>query len=142
MSGSEVGAIVIAQLIGGLVGALIGSLIGAILLRAASKWVAKLDVPFGKAYWTIFISFVVNFVLGFVLGFVVGATGSIEAIRVLQVILLPVGFLIQSGIISSRLELSFGKACLINITMVGIALGITLVVGLLIFLIMQATGSF
>ncbi len=141
MYGSDMGAIIIGQLLGGLLSVFIGSLIGAIVLRAASQWVAKLDVPFGKAYWTVFICSIVNFILGYVLGFVVGSTDSTEAVAVLQIILLPVGFFIQSGIISSLLEISFGKACLVSITMIGIFLGIALVVGLIIFLIMQATGS-
>jgi hypothetical protein len=117
------------------------SLIGAIVLRAATKWVVKWYVPFGEAYWTVFVSSIVNFMLGFVLSFVVGSTGSTEAVRVLQVILLPVGFLIQSGIISWRLELPFGKACLVSITMTGIVLGIALVLGLIFFLIIIAVGS-
>ena len=142
MHGSDMGAMIIWQLIRVLIGAFIGSLIGAIVLRAASKWVAKMDVPFGRAYWTVFNCTIVNFTLGFVLGLVVGyTTGSTEAVNVLSIIMFPIGFFIQSGIISSRLKLSFGKACLVSLTMIGIVLGIALVVGLIIFLIMQATGS-
>jgi hypothetical protein len=148
MYASNVGALVIGQLSGGLIGAfiqevvifacgfiIIGSLIGAIVLMAATKWVVKCRVPFGEAYWTVFICSIVNFMLAFVLGFVVGSTGSTEAVRVLQILLLPVGFLIQSGIISWRLDLPFGKACLVSITMIGIVLGIALVVGVVFFLI-------
>lgn len=137
---SNTGAIIIGQLLGALVGGLIGSLIGAIVLRAASKWVAKLDVPFGMAYWTVYISFIVNFILGFVVG--LDPLDAKEAVSVLQIILLPVGFFIQSGIISSRLRLSFGKACLVSITMIGIFLGIVLAAGLIIFFIMLVSRLF
>lgn len=139
---SDIIPIMIGQLIGAFFGGLIGCLIGAILLRAASHWVVKLDVPFGKAYWTVFIAFIVNFILGYFLGFVAAfTTGSTEVVDALSVIMLPVGFLIQSGIIGSRLKLSFGKACLVNITMIGIALGIAFAIGIFIFLLMTVTGS-
>lgn len=142
MSGSELAAVLIAELIGGVVGALVGCPLGAMLLKVASKWVAGLNVPFGKAFWTVFTSFYVNFVLLLILTFaVVGETASMEAVRALHMILVPVGFLIQSGIISSQLEFSFGKACLVSITMIGMFLGIALVVALIIFSLMQATGS-
>jgi hypothetical protein len=128
-------------LVTALLAGLIGSLIGAVLLRAAAKWVARLDVPFGKAYWTVYIAYICNFALAHLLGSAVAYdTNSIGAVNVLQVIVLPVGFLIQSGIISSRLELSFGKGCLISITMIGIALAIVLAAVLVIVLIMLIAG--
>ena len=142
MGGSELAGLIIGQLIGAILGGLIGGLIAAILLRAAAQWVAKLDVPFGRAYWTVFLAFIVNFLLGYVLGFVVAFSGgSSEALTVLQVLLLPVGFLIQSGIISARLEVSFGKGCLISLVMTALVLGLALVIGVIFALVMAATGS-
>ncbi len=130
------------ELIGGqFLGILIGSLIGAVILRAAAKWIIKEDITFGDAYITVFLSAVINLVIGFIIGFAVGsATQSPEAVNVATYVSIPIGFLIQSWIISSRLHTSFGTACLISLTMFGIMIGIGLIVGGIVFVVMQATA--
>ncbi len=117
------------------IGSLIGALIGAIFLRAAAKWVAKLEVPFGAAYCTVFLSTLANGILGFVLGIAVGtATQSKEAVNVLQVFMVPVGFVITAAIISRRIKVTFGRACLINLVM--LALGIVIIGGVAVAIIL------
>ena len=91
-------ALMIGRLLGGLIGCFLGSLISAVFLRAASKWVVKLEVPFGKAYWIVFSAFVINFIIGFIFGLLAESKGSIGPAEILF-LLMPVGFLIQSLII-------------------------------------------
>ena len=126
----------IAQLIGMFIGCFIWSLIGAVILRAAAKWVQKLEVGFGNAYVTVLLSAIANLVLGAIVGFGVGAaTQSMDAVNAVSLLMMPVGFLIQSGIISSRLQIPFGRGCLVSLAMIGVAIGIFLVVGIVVFII-------
>jgi hypothetical protein len=119
----------ILQIISFILTGLVGALIGATLLKWVAKWVIKMDVPFGKAYWTMCICFIINFMVGFVLcGPTFLAPNPPKHAPVLLLISGPVLFLIQSGISSLLLKLSFGKACLVTITMTGIVLGIALVI--------------
>ena len=142
MYDSNIISVVIVELVKILIVGLFTSLIGAVVLRAAAHWVVKLDVPFGRAYWTAYISFLANSMLGLFLGFMVGyATGSEEAVDALRFILLPVGFIVLSGIVSLRLNLSFRKACLVSITMIGIGFGIAFVIVLIVLLLTQVTDS-
>ena len=118
------------------IGAFIWSLIGAVILRAAAKWVQKLDVGFGNAYVTVLLSVIANLVLGAIIGFSVGAaTQSMDAVNAVSLLMMPVGFLIQSGIISSRLQIRFGRGCLVSLAMIGVAIGIFVVVGIVVFII-------
>ena len=132
----------IGMLFGGAIGALIGSLIGAIFLRAAAKWVLKDDVPYGQSYITVLISCLLNLVLGMGVGFAVGVSvdqSELEgAARTTQLVMLPVGFLLQSAVIAKRHDATFGRAMLVTLTMFLLALAVGLVVGLLIAGIMTA----
>lgn len=131
----------IGMIIGQLIGVGIGSLMVAIVLRAAAKWVQKLDVPYGQAYVTVLLPSLINVVLGSIVGYVVGsATQSMDAVNVASLLRLPVGFLIASGFISSRLEIPFGRACLISLAMTAIGIGIVLVVAIPIILIITLTS--
>ena len=58
-----------------------------------------------------------------------------EAVNIASLLMLPVGFLILSGFISSRLTIPFGRACLVALAMAAIGIGIALVVAIPIFLI-------
>jgi hypothetical protein len=124
------------MIIGQLIGVVIGSLIAAIVLRAAAKWVQKMEVPYGQAYVTVLLANLINVVLGSILGYAVGsATQSMEAVNVASLLMLPVGFLILSGFISSRLQIAFGRACLVSLAMAAIGIGIALIVAIPIVLI-------
>jgi hypothetical protein len=114
-------------------------LIEAIILRAAAKWVLKEDILFGNAYVTVFISHLIYMVIKLVVRFFVGAaTQSMEADNAITLlIMLPVGFLILAGIISSRLKTSFRKACLVSLAMIAMILGILIVVCGIVFIVMK-----
>jgi hypothetical protein len=131
----DIGVVGTEQLIQALLACLVASLLGAILLRAASEWVTKTEVPFRMAYWTECVYCVVYVVLGLALCTVIGVMGSTEAVRILEIVLLPVGFVLHSGIVSWKLNISFVKASLVSLTMMGTALGIGFVVGVLILLV-------
>jgi hypothetical protein len=141
MAAEQTGMLV-GMLCGGIIGTLIGSLIGAIILRAAVKWVKKLDIPFGSAYVTMLIAGFINYFLGFVVGAVVGmaAHGNESALIVMQLGLLPLGFLIQAAIISARHAMSFGSAVLVELAMMLITLIIGVIIGVFVLVIFLAFG--
>ena len=116
-------------------GCFIWSLIGAVTLRAAAKWVQKLEVGFGNAYVTALLSALANLGLGCVIGLAVGVAAhpavTESTVTVIAFSAFPVGFLIQSGIVSSRLQIPFGRGCLVSLAMIGVAIGISLVAGII-----------
>jgi len=118
----------IAILIGGLIGLIIGGLIGAILLRAAAKWVLKEDIAFGSAFGTVLTFTFINFLIGFLIGIATSSARSGEVILIATVLSWILGFFMQSWIISARHNTSFGRACLVSLTMLGIVICIAIVV--------------
>ena len=120
------------QLIRSFIGCFVWSLVGAVTLRAAAKWVQKLEVGFGNAYVTVLLSALANLALGCVIGFAVAVThGTASQLLTVIAIALPVGFLVQSGIVSSRLQIPFARGCLVSLAMIGVAIGISLVAGII-----------
>jgi hypothetical protein len=122
----------------------IGSCINAFVLRGAAYFVLGDHVGFGSAFVTCLVAILINGVLGFGAGFTYGAvTGSAEGSQILSLILLPITFLIQSGVISSNLDTDFGAACLVSLAMYAIwfVIGIILVGAVFVFMApMAATG--
>jgi hypothetical protein len=127
-----------AVLIGAPICAVIGSLIGAVILRAVAHWVLGYDVAYGDAFVAMFLASVVNFGLGLGVGFAYGAiTGSEEVPSMLSLIMLPVVFLVQSGVISSKLETDFGSACKVTLTMYAIYFAIIVVIVVAAFAVLR-----
>jgi len=112
-----------ALLIGGLIGIAVGGLMVAILIRAAAKWVAKLDIPFGKAFG---LGLGITFLNGF-LSFIIGAVLSDPSIP--RWIPFAISYLINIGvggwILTAGLALRFGKAALVYLVSTLIGFGIT-----------------
>ena len=119
------------------------SVLSAIILRIACTLVQKMEVPFGNAYVTELVASTINIILGFVVGLVIAVgTRSQQAVNEISVLLLPVNFLITSYVVSLRIRITFGRACLVRIAMVVIALVIGLVIGVpLGLIIIFVTGS-
>ena len=130
------------EIIVALIGAAFASLIGAVILREAAKWVIKEDVAYGNAYITVFSFVAFNMVIGKVIVFCVGEVGLSFGLKALTLLMLPVGFLIQSAIISMGLKTSFGKACLIALAMTAVIIGILIMVGVIIFVMPLISGMF
>lgn len=127
---------VFGMLVAMVLAAAVGSLISAIVLRLAVRWVEKREIDYGTAYVTMLIGSLIQVGLGFVVGLVVGgATKSQDAVNVASLVMYPVGFLIQSGIISSRIDLRFGRACLVSLAMMAIGIAIALAVAIPVLLI-------
>ncbi|MHC4173449.1 MAG: hypothetical protein ACYTBX_01750 [Planctomycetota bacterium] len=103
-----------------LIGLSIACLIGAVFLRAAAKWVASLDVPFGKAYTTVFIAWLIGLLVHIV---------GVESPLLSSAICLPV----QAGVICWRLSVTFGKALLISLVMMVISI---VVVGIAVLIVL------
>jgi hypothetical protein len=142
--GPHEGGMIVGLLCGGIIGLGIGGLIGAIILRAAAQWVKKIDIPFGSAFGTVLIAGVINYGIGFVFGLLIGAVapGNQIAMALLQLVLFPIGFLIQAAVISGRHSVSFGSALLIELVMWLIALAIGVVIGVVVLLVGLALGGF
>jgi hypothetical protein len=129
-----------AMLIGGSIGAVIGSLIGAVILRAAASWVLGYDVAYGDAFVTMFLASLLNFGASLGVGFAYGMVkGAEESTGILSFILLPVGFLIQSGVISSKLDTDFGSACKVTLAMYAIGFAIALLLGGIFLIFVRST---
>lgn len=114
---------------------MIGSLIGAVLLRAAAKWIASLEIGFGKAYSTVLTAPIIS--VGAVGGLLALAGPADVAIPAMRIICLPVPFLIQAGVINWRFSLTFSKALLITLVMLATYIAIIIVAGLIFFGIVQ-----
>ncbi|MHC4259652.1 MAG: hypothetical protein ACYSTF_04475 [Planctomycetota bacterium] len=96
----------------------IGCLIGAVFLRAAVKWVESWDVPFGEAYAIVFMSWGISMGVGFLLQLIVVAMPAVQFLS------FPIGLLVQAGVISWRLSVTFGKALLISLVMSALSIAI------------------
>jgi hypothetical protein len=115
------------------IGAAIISLLSAFLLRAAAQWVLGEDVPYGEAYSTMFLVSLINGFLRIGLG-LAGGEGTSSFMMV------PVSFLILSGVISSRLRTTFGAACLVALALSVITLVLFFVIGGIFFVVMRMTS--
>jgi len=134
-------AYVIGYLIGLVLALGVITLLSAVFLRLMVQWVLKEKLAFGKAFLTSLFATLASFGLNFVMGFAYGMmTQTTQGANVLAVFLLPFSFLLQSWIISARVPTSFGKACLIELGIVGIYIVLGLVVGIM-FGMALALGS-
>jgi len=105
--------------------ALTGSLFGTVLLRAAAHWVQRVDVPVRTAFRTMLFANMVNLTLAFVVGV---AFDFDLRLHEFFTVMLPIGFAVLTGFVSSRLRMPVVRAILVTLTMVGIGVGITLTV--------------
>jgi hypothetical protein len=132
------------------IGVAVETLIGAVFLRAAVALYNKLvggasspsSVPepaFGKAMWIIFAISLAQFIAGLVINLVMDAGPTSAAARrqgadevaplISLLISLPVNFLIMAGILSAKLPTTPGRAILVSLCYLFVAL---LVVGVLV----------
>jgi hypothetical protein len=109
--------------------AAISSVITALVLRAAAYLVCGEHLPYGDAYGTMFFSYLANGVIGFVYTLIMQSMEQpTDGSNPLSFLMLPIGFLVQSGIISARHEMDFGPACLISLAIGLIFFAIILVI--------------
>jgi hypothetical protein len=121
----------------------IGVLLGAVILRAAAKWAEKMDLPFWSSVGTVFIYSLASCAIGSVVALLVGEMGDGPRQRMLEGLVAPAGFLVQSAVISGRHKLSFGKGIKISIFMwlVTLLIGIAVaVVTIGVFSVMPRFG--
>jgi hypothetical protein len=142
--GAAIGGLLLCALF---IGLSIETLIGAVFLRAAVNLYNKMaggasspgSVPepaFGKAMWIIFGSTVFQMVVG---GLVIGISTDAGPVAsgaggkgvdfVAQLLSFPVGLLIMAGVLSAKLPTTFGRAILVALCYLLVAL---LVVGALV----------
>jgi hypothetical protein len=127
-------------LITGIITAVIGSLVTAVILRAVAHWREKRDVPYGDAYLTMTLAGIANLLVSIVLRFAIRVAWNVELeVDSLAVLLamIPLGFVIQAGIIGARLRITFARACLVGLVMMAIALVMSLAVGVIAYVLMR-----
>ena len=85
----------------------ISSLIGALILRRAAKWVALVEVPYFRAYFTLVIAAVIGVGIELPMEHAALSLGADElTLGMLELALAPIQFLIQALVIRWRLELT------------------------------------
>ena len=127
------------QIVGFIIGlpivAAVVSLLTAVVLRAAAYMVSGDHLPYGEAYGTMFLSYIANGAIGFVFALALQSmTEPADGTNPLSLLMLPIAFFVQSGIISTRHETEFGPACLISLAVWLIWFAILFVVVLGVFL--------
>lgn len=114
---------------------LIGIPIAAVILRASLKWFASLDVGFGHAYWVIFLMAIISNVhhILFRLAFY-GSLPERGEPDFSGLYGFPIIFCLQSLLIGAQFELSFLRACLVQLGTFVVVLLITIVVMAVFFI--------
>lgn len=79
--------------------------------------------------------------LGFVVGLVVGFSMGEEAVTLATLAMLPVGFLVAAGVISHRLEMGFGTACLVELVQMVLGILVVGVIVAVIFAVLAGSGG-
>src|SRR5262249_28590642 len=91
-----------------------GSLIWALPLRAVGRWVAAVDVPFGRAYLTMLSCGLFGMSISFLIQVMINTLGaSIGAAIVTWLVYIPVACSLQAHIVSEGLTVTRGRAALI-----------------------------
>lgn len=117
-----------AALVHAMINPIIGSFIGAIALWVAVKLVQKVSVPYWSAYMAVLLAAIVSGLLALTFAVALGEAGksvivlSTPAIVIGIFSLLLAQFLVQAAFVNLRLKIPFGRACLVTLVMVGIAL--------------------
>ena len=116
----------------------ISSLIGALILRLAAKWVARVEVPYFRAYFTLVIAAVISVAIELSVGYGAVLLGADElAVGILGLVLVPVQDLMQALVIRWRLELTFSESLLVCLAMIGITIVLALIiVGILVAILL------
>lgn len=107
----------------------VSSLIGALILRLAAKWVALVEVPYFRAYFTLVIAAVISVAIELPVGYVAALLGADELVAgILGLALVPVHYLVQTLVIRWRLELTFSESLLVGLVMIGITIVLALII--------------
>ncbi|HCO27144.1 MAG: hypothetical protein CME31_20440 [Gimesia sp.] len=140
----------------------IGLLIGAVILRASVSLFNKFagfdedsryrvpEPSMLNGMGMLLLSTIANAIFGFLIGAIGGATGMIQVgpegvdrggEMLLNLVSLPVSFVIFSAILSSMLPTTFKRAMGVVLCQYLIVLALAIVIGLLVFLVVMATGA-
>jgi len=126
-----------------LINYLVGSFVSAIILKISAKWVQKLDLTIGRSYIIMLVINFINIALGIVIAVIIAIMGinnflpiyigGPKAISIASIIMVPVGFLILSKLLSSRLKIPFSRGCFISLVMAAIVTGLSFAIKAAIF---------
>jgi hypothetical protein len=124
------------QLITLLLSSALLSTFAAIGLVAVMRWVQQQKVPFSDALLATLAGAFPAFLLLFLtqsaaLKNAAGAMASALA----SLLVLPLGFFLQSAAIRWRFRVTFGRACIVSLVLAGVGLGLAIGLGVLIALL-------
>jgi len=111
----------------------IAGLIAAYILRMAVDAITKQVIPFRKAYLTVLLYAVIGVAFSYICGLILQA--YLPTSTIASWVARVMCFFIQSGVISWRIKIRFGKACLVSLLMLGIVLALLMIVALAVVLI-------
>jgi len=130
----------------------IGVLIGAVILRAATKWVCKIDLAFGRACGIVLLAGFINFLINLALSLVFPGTPATENHRATQspvaaILSLVAGFVVATLVYGNmikdeyqRVPIGAAKGALVTLVSWALVFAIVLVLVLVVVGVMIATG--
>jgi hypothetical protein len=132
----------LSALVGGLLATAVWSLFGAFALRFTARRFTSLTLGYGQAYQTFFSVTAIIVILNLcLLGFLGLVTPpSPESIALLQLVMLPFGFLLQAAAFSERLQVSFARACLMSLIITVFVSVIMTALGLAFYYMLSTKG--
>jgi len=120
-----------------LAGALLSLLVAAVLM-VAMKLVERRKVPFSDALIAALVSAFPAFVLLDLAQALGRSAGLKVAAGAISLLILPLGFLVQSAAVRWRFHITFGRACLVSLVVGGTGFGIILAAGVISLLVRSA----
>jgi hypothetical protein len=112
----------------------------AVGLIPAMRWVQQQKVTFSDALLAALAGAFPVFLLLFLaqsaaLKNAAGATTS----ALVSLLVLPLGFFLQSAAIRWRFQVAFGRACLVSLVVAGLGLGLTICLGVLMLVVRRSS---
>jgi len=114
------------------IAAAVGSLIFAFIVRAAVYWVSGEHLPYSDAYVTAFLLYISYGLVGLAFGVLTMGVPD-QTVDLLMIPMAAVAFFVQAAVISTRLNASFGAACLVTFL---IYLTVAAIIAILVLLIL------
>ena len=118
------------------------ALMQAIILRWASKKAVGLELPFGAAFITVFVNLFAGFLLSLPISVAMGMMHTEQSVRSgVNLLLIPVGYLLQAAIISARHGLTYNQALKIVLYMFLLGVAIAVAVAAVCMVLMVGLGA-
>lgn len=111
----------------------ISCLLWAVLLRLAARWVEDIRMGFGSALVTVIAAWILSVPINFMLGAAAPLFADLDSDLPLNWIVVAISLtstlLITVAVVSHRLAVPFSRGLLITLTMIGVYIGASAVIG-------------